>query len=100
MRVFDPTALFPCITEFQAQKKKKIGEESLGSFLGHNKTGSNQRSQNFMQKNALLAFGKIHVKPKLRGQEGAMELRTLRKSRKYHPIRFHDVLASLCKLGA
>lgn len=53
-----------------------------------------------MQKNALLAFGKIHVKPKLRGQEGAMELRTLRKSRKYHPIRFHDVLASLCKLGA
>ena len=40
------------------------------------------------------------MKPKLTGQEGAKELRSLGKSRKYSPARFHHVLVSLCKLGA
>jgi hypothetical protein len=53
----------------------------------------------YAKKSALLVFGEIMWDQKLRGKEGARELRSLGKSRKYHPTRFCHVLGSFHKLG-
>ena len=80
------------------RKKKKGKGESLGSFIKVRLKVESIRVIRILCKNTLLAFGKTHLKPKLTGQEEVRELRSLGKSRKYRPARFHHVLLSLCNL--
>lgn len=88
------------IPNFENKRRKKKKKKSLGFFIKVILELEVIRGVGILCKNAQLAFGKIHVRPKLGGQEGAKELRSPGKSKKYHPTRFHHVLVSLCKLGA
>lgn len=71
---------FPVQLLVSSTKEKKNRGEKSGLFHEVILKLKAIREVRILYKNALLAFGKIRVKPELQGQEGAKELRSQKKA--------------------